>query len=191
MNNANNTNNPNKMYNNYDPNNNPSRKMLHIDTGYDKNKKGNNDTSLLTVLLLLIVIGVGGYYAYKTFIASGGAVIRLDKSEKSFIQVTYNNKESKQASQNGVINYEKYYETEVGKTIESNGLSFTIKTFNEKSATIVLNNETTDALALLNCPNNVCPSGTTFTLDGSASYIFETNGVNEYIFNLNLIETKN
>ena len=190
MNNSDNLNNPNKMYSNYDPNNNPSRKMLHINTGYDKNQKKGNDTSLLTVLLLLIVIGVGGYYAYKTFVASGGAVIHLDKSEKSFIQVTYNNKQSNQVNETGTMNYEKFYETDIGKTIESNGLSFTIKTFTETSSTITLNAETVDALALLNCPNNVCPAGTTFTMDGTVSYIFETNGVNEYIFNLNLQNKK-
>ena len=39
MNNSDNSNNANKMYSNYDPNNNPSRKMLHINTGYDKNQK--------------------------------------------------------------------------------------------------------------------------------------------------------
>lgn len=85
------------------------------------------------------------------------------------------------------VGKEKFYQPDINKEINSNGVSFIIKSFTDKDVTLILNTELIDTSSTLGCRKNLCSVGSEVTLDGKITVILETtdkeNKIN-YSFNL-------
>ena len=146
---------------------------------FEDEKKDNY--IMIRNLVLLIAVLVVGFTLMFIFNNKNNKEDTIDKSMYlTVITVKFETVNGVFKSTN--IGEEKFYIDDVGKELNSNGLSFTIESLDTKSVKFELNNDYISEEEKL-CPNKQCVKGTIISLD-STKTINITDKSNTYSYNI-------
>ena len=142
--------------------------------------KQDNYIMIRNLILLVLVIGIGSILIVSYFKGNK----KEENNKNIFLMITTIKTETIDGiPKTTTIGEDKYYKEDLGREINSNGMSFMIDEFTNTSISLKINNEMIDLYDDLGCPNKLCPKDKRISLDGSKTLTL-TDKSNTYSYTI-------